>query len=177
MNLTQLAKKTLEACFKNEKFIPDEKTKEKYKEKKACFVTLTENGELRGCIGCLEARQELWKDVQENAIHAAFHDSRFFSLNKEELDNIKIEISVLSKPKKLEFKNQEELMNNINKDMGIILKKEHHSATFLPQVWKEISEKTIFLEHLSIKAGLNKDAWRESDIEIWHYSVDAKGGV
>ena len=114
-------------------------------------------------------KQELYRDVAENAVHAAFDDYRFSPLNKNELSRIKIEISVLSIPKKMEFRNEKELLEKINKNMGIILKKGFNSATFLPQVWEELPDKEDFLEHLSQKAGLSKDAWKNS--EIYYYIV------
>ncbi len=169
MKLTQLARKALEEYFQGKIFEPDEKTKKKYSEKKASFVTLTKNNVLRGCIGSLEAKQELWKDVIQNAIYAGFNDIRFPVLRKEELKDIKIEVSVLSKPKKLSFKSSKELLRKIKRNYGIILKKEFFQATFLPQVWEELPDKVEFLEHLSLKAGLKKDDWKNS--EIWYYTV------
>ncbi len=169
MNLVQLARKTLEFYFKNQKFEPDEKTKQKYEEELASFVTLTQSERLRGCIGSLQAHQELWKDVQDNAINASSNDFRFQPLTKDELPKIKIEISILSEPKKLSFLSPEDLLQKINKNMGIILKKNFRSSTFLPQVWEQIPDKVQFLEHLSLKAGLPKDAWKTS--EIWYYFV------
>jgi AmmeMemoRadiSam system protein A len=118
----------------------------------------------------LEARQELWKDVVENAVNAGFSDFRFFPLNKSELKKIKIEVSVLTEPKKLEFKNEKELLEKLNKSMGVILKKGFYTSTFLPQVWEELPNKIEFLEHLSLKAGLNKDAWKNA--EIFYYNVE-----
>ena len=160
-----LARKTLENYFKNKTFDSDEYIKKKYSEKKACFVTLTKNKNLRGCVGSLEPRQELWKDIQENAINAGFHDFRFPPLNKEELNKIKIEISVLSKPKKLG--KGKEIFDKITKDMGLILEKQNYLATFLPQVWVQIPNKEVFLENLSLKAGLNKDDWKTADISFY----------
>ena len=170
MNLPQLARKTIEFSFKNKVFEPDEETKRKYKSFQSSFVTLTISNELRGCIGSLLPRQELYKDAQENAINASFHDSRFPELKESELKNIKIEVSVLSEPKKLEYKNESDLLNKLFHDMGIILKKGYNSATFLPQVWQQLKEPVEFLEHLSLKAGLNKDAWKTAD--IYFYTVD-----
>ncbi len=170
MKLTELARKTIELHFLGNLFQPDEKTKEKYKDKKACFVTLTKRGSLRGCIGSLEARQELWKDVQENSINSGFYDTRFAPLTKDELDKIKIEVSVLSKHIKLNYKNEKDLLNKLDNKMGVILKKDNFSSTFLPQVWEQILDKTEFLENLSLKAGLNKDAWKKA--EIWYYYVE-----
>lgn len=169
MKLCELARKTLEEYFLGKKFIPDEQTREKYKEKQACFVTLTLNGELRGGIGSIYAERELWKDVQGNALNAAIHDFRFSRLSEKELSQIKIEVSVLSLPKKINAINENDLLMRINPGRGIILKKGIISSTFLPQVWKEIPNKIQFLEQLSLKAGLNKNAWRDS--EIWYYTV------
>ncbi len=172
MNLPELARKTLEAYFEDKNFEPDKETKRKFSDKKACFVTLTKHNELRGCIGSLEARQELWKDVQENSINAAFHDFRFMPLAKDELNEIKIEVSALSKPERLEYKNEKEILNKINSKMGIILKNGSFSATFLPQVWEQIPSKVEFLQQLSLKAGLDKNAWKLKDTKIFYYFVD-----
>lgn len=169
MKATQLARKTLEAYFENKDFKIDEKTKKQFGKKGASFVTLTENGQLRGCVGCMQAHQPLYKNIQENAINAAFHDPRFPSLQKEELSKIHIEVSILSPLKKIEFKTPEELLKKINTKMGIYLKKGFYSATFLPQVWKQIPDKIEFLEHLSMKAELPKDSWKTAD--IFYYTV------
>jgi AmmeMemoRadiSam system protein A len=142
----------------------------KYSEKGACFVTLTQNGELRGCIGSLEARQELYKDVIENALNASFNDYRFTPLKKEELDKIKIEISILTKPKKLDYQDENDLLKKLSPDMGIILTKHMRSATFLPQVWDQLPDKIEFLKHLSTKAGLKKDDWKDADYQ--YYTVE-----
>jgi len=169
MDLTQLARKTLEAQFSDKKFEPDKETKKKFSKNLACFVTLTKKKELRGCIGSLRAHQFLWKDVIDNSLNAAFQDPRFLPLDKRELKEIKIEVSVLSEPKKLVFKTPEELLKKINNKMGLILKKGFYSSTFLPQVWEDLPGKNSFLEHLSLKAGLTKDAWKNS--EFWYYTV------
>jgi len=172
MNLPQIARATIQAHFKGGEYFVDEITRKKYKDKRACFVTLTKNGDLRGCIGSLEARQELWRDVQENAINAAFSDFRFSPLTEEELKDIKIEVSVLSEAKRLKDKNSKFLLDQITKDMGIILKSGHYSETFLPQVWEVIPNKEEFLEQLSLKAGLKKDAWKNA--ELWYYTVETE---
>ena len=172
MNLVELARKTIESSFKKEAFEPDQETKRKYKAVQSSFVTLTINNELRGCIGSLLPRQELYKDVQENAINASFHDSRFPKLKESELKSIKIEVSILSEPKRLYYKNEQDLLNRLFKDMGIILRKGHSSATFLPQVWEQLKDPKEFLEHLSQKAGLDKDAWKTAD--IYYYMVNVE---
>ena len=167
--LLTLARNTLEAHFQNKKPEIPEQIKQKYSKKQACFVTLTKNGQLRGCIGSLQATQELYLDVIENTTNAAFHDPRFSPLTKQELPNIKIEISLLSVPKKLPFQNEQDLLKKINNRMGLILKKGSFRSTFLPQVWQELPNKVEFLKHLSMKAGLPPDAWKTA--EFSYYAV------
>mgnify|MGYP006298499279 CR=1 FL=1 len=169
--LLNLARKTLENYFQDKEYSPDEKIKEKFSIKRACFVTLTKNQQLRGCIGSLKPKTQLWKDVQENTINASIRDPRFPAINKDDLDKLKIEVSVLTKPKEIEFKNPGELLKKINKNLGIILKKGFNQSTFLPQVWKQIPDKKDFLEELSLKAGLSKDAWK--DCNVFYYNVES----
>ena len=168
--LLKLARQAIESELNNTELKVPSSIKKEFSCKKACFVTLTYkiDGRLKGCIGSLQARQELWKDVTENAKHAAFSDPRFFPLTKQELDKIKIEISVLSEPKKLECKNEKDLLNKINKKMGLILKKGFHSATFLPQVWEQLPDKKSFLQQLSFKAGLSSDAWKDAEFACYY---------
>jgi AmmeMemoRadiSam system protein A len=143
-------------------------------EKRATFVTLTSGGRLRGCIGHLEAIQPLYKDVIENAISAAFEDPRFSPVEADELENLEIEISVLSIPKPLEYGDADDLIRKLKpgKD-GVILRKGAYGATFLPQVWDEIKRPEDFLSHLCAKAGLESDEWRKGGLKIQTYSVEA----
>jgi len=174
LKLTEIARKKLENYFDEKDFILDEETKKEYSAKKACFVTLTKDDELRGCVGSLVAHQALWKDVLDNIMNAAFSDNRFKPLEKKELNKIKIEISVLSEPERISYKDSDDLLKQINNKKGIILKKGFLSATFLPQVWEQIPFKKKFLEQLSLKAGLDKDSWKEKGVEILYYSVDVE---
>ncbi len=171
--LLNLARKTLEAHFQGKEVEVSKSIKKKFSEKKACFVTLTKNEELRGCIGSIYPRQALYKDIIENTLNAAFSDPRFPQLGKEELNEIKIEISVLTIPEKLEFKNREDLLKKLTKKEGLIIKKGFYSATYLPQVWRQMPDKQEFLSTLCMKAGLNCNAWREKGIEVFAYKVEA----
>jgi AmmeMemoRadiSam system protein A len=163
--LLKLARETLESLLKGKEVKISDSIKKKYSDRGACFVTLTLNGELRGCIGSLEAHQELWKDVHDNSINAGFNDPRFNPITLNELKDIKIEVSVLSKPQTLGI--GKDVYEKIDNKMGIILKKGWNSATFLPQVWEQIPSKKEFLEHLSRKAGLSKDDWKECEISFY----------
>jgi AmmeMemoRadiSam system protein A len=169
--LLKLARETLEAYFKGKQPEISKDFQKKYSEKKACFVTISLDGELRGCVGSLYPRQELWKDVVENSINAAVNDSRFPELTLKELNKIKIEISVLSIPKKASFVNSLELKKKIN-GKGVILKKGFASATYLPQVWEEILDEEEFLRSLCQKAGLSMNSWKEKGIEVWIYDTE-----
>lgn len=168
--LLYLARQALECQLSGKEVDVASNVKEKYGEDGACFVTLTIEGELRGCIGSLESRQALYLDVIENAVNAGFHDHRFNVLEEDELDEVKIEISILTKPEKIRYESPEDLLRKLDDKMGILLKSGGSSSTFLPQVWEQIPDKTVFLEELSRKAGLDKDAWKDG--EIWFYRVE-----
>jgi len=170
MNPAELARRAIEAALVGKRFEPDDETKEKYSKKEACFVTLTKNGNLRGCIGSLVARQELWRDIIENAINAAFNDPRFPHLESSELDNIKIEVSVLTKPRKITYKDVEDLKKKI-KGKGVIISYGFHRATYLPQVWNEISDEEYFLSSLCAKAGLEPNLWKSKKLDVEIYDV------
>ena len=172
MKLTEIARKTLEKYFSNEKFMPTGEDRKKYYEKGACFVTLTMNDVLRGCVGSLVATKNLWQDVVDNAINAAFNDYRFPPLRKEELEHVKIEVSVLSPATQIKYKNSADLLNKIKKTYGIILESQGVNATFLPQVWEQVPKKKTFMEELSMKAGLDKTAWMKA--KIYYYTIQAE---
>lgn len=128
------------------------------KEERGVFVTLHKgHHELRGCIGYILPMLPLWKAVMENARNAAFRDPRFTPLRKNEIDGVEIEISVLSVPVRI----SDISGFRVGID-GIILKKGHHQAVFLPQVAPEQGwDAETTLNYLSMKAGLSPDAWRE----------------
>lgn len=153
--------------------IDESKINEQLKENRGVFVTITIGSQLRGCIGHIVPVQELYKDVAENAINAAFDDPRFYPLSKDELDLIKIEISILSLPQKIDYKNTQDLLSKITplKD-GIILKKGFFQATYLPQVWEDLTDKNAFLSSLCLKAGLPSDEWKTGTLEVSRYSVE-----
>jgi len=170
--LLKLARETIESELGGKELKISEKIKKKYSEKKACFVTLTmaDSGELRGCIGSLYPSRELWKDAAENARNAAFSDHRFNSLDKDELNKIKIEISILSVPEKIEYKTEDELKRKIS-GKGVIIKKGWNSATYLPQVWTDLPEFEEFISSLCSKAGLSYNAWKDLDLEVFVYEA------
>lgn len=124
-------------------------------EKGATFITLTRDGELRGCIGSLRRSRQLGEDIIANAVSAAMEDPRFPPLTAGELDAIAIEVSVLSEPEFLDFFGEEELLAQLRPgEDGLIIFSGCRSATFLPQVWEQLPEPRQFLAALKHKAGL-----------------------
>lgn len=124
----------------------------------ATFVTLTSKGQLRGCIGSLEAWRPLIVDVRANAVSAALRDPRFYSLERNELNAIRIEVSLLSKTEPLEFTDEADLLKKlVPREDGLIIWRHSHRATFLPQVWEQLPDPLQFLAHLKQKAGLPAD--------------------
>ncbi|RKY64397.1 MAG: hypothetical protein DRQ02_11505 [Candidatus Latescibacterota bacterium] len=140
-------------------------------EKRGAFVTLTKLGRLRGCIGYVEAHRPLFQTVKEAAISAALHDPRFPPVSKEEMKDVRIEISVLTPPRRT--KEIDEI--KIGRD-GIILKRGYNQGLLLPQVATEYGwDLLTFLEHTCYKAGLPKDAWQDRETEIWTFSAEVFG--
>jgi AmmeMemoRadiSam system protein B/AmmeMemoRadiSam system protein A len=136
------------------------------------FVTLTINNQLRGCIGNLTATAPIVSGVRDNALNAALHDPRFAPLGQMELDAVHIEVSVLSEPVPLAYTDSDDLLSRLRPGIdGVIIKKGSASATFLPQVWEQLSRPEAFLSHLCLKAGLPSDQWREEDLSVMVYQV------
>jgi AmmeMemoRadiSam system protein B/AmmeMemoRadiSam system protein A len=124
----------------------------------ATFVTLMKNGELRGCIGSLQAARPLAVDVAENALGAAFRDPRFPALTAAEWPQCRVEVSLLSRPKPVRFADEADLLEQIRPgEDGLIIEADGRRATFLPQVWERVPDKRAFLDELLRKAGLPKE--------------------
>ncbi|MBU0590697.1 AmmeMemoRadiSam system protein A [Candidatus Micrarchaeota archaeon] len=152
---------------------PQEVSQKKLVEEGACFVTMYIGKELRGCVGTLEAHQPLVFDVIENAINAAFRDSRFYPLTKPELSKIKISISVLTPHVPFDVKGPEDLlMKLVPGKHGLIMQRGLARATFLPAVWEQLPKKEEFLKHLSMKAGLSPDGWKGRDVKYFVYESE-----
>lgn len=138
----------------------------------AVFVTLTRNGELRGCIGSLEAYRSLAEDVEENARMAAFGDPRFAPLARAELDDTHIEVSLLSKAEPIRFSDEADACCQLRPGIdGVILHYRRHRATFLPQVWRQLPEPHDFLAQLKRKAGLPAGFWADG-VRLYRYTVE-----
>ena len=127
------------------------------------LVTLTLDGNLRGCIGRLAPDRALGVDVVENARLAAFSDPRFAPLSAAEFQRCVVEVSLLSVPKRLEFADEADLIAQLRPgEDGLILECNGRRGTFLPQVWESLPDPKAFLAHLRQKAGVAADARIES---------------
>ena len=138
----------------------------------ATFVTLTQYGELRGCIGTLEAHRPLREDVEENALAAAFRDPRFAPLAAAEFEITRVEVSLLSAPAPLPIAGEDDLLQRLRPGVdGVVLAWRGRRATFLPQVWESLAEPRDFIAALKRKAGLGPGFWAD-DLRFSRYTVD-----
>ncbi len=161
--LLTLARQTIVAKLRGQS-LPDLPTGAAVlKQKLGCFVTLKKQGELRGCIGNIFPVHPLAEGIRSNALSAAFEDPRFPPVRLEEMAAIDVEISVLTLPEKLTYKNADDLLRQLRPGVdGVVLTQNiFRQSTFLPQVWEQIAEKVTFLEHLCRKGGMDGDAWRD----------------
>lgn len=139
----------------------------------AAFVTLHDVGELRGCIGTLDAYRPLIIDVAENAFAAAFHDPRFPPLRAEEFPTLELHISVVGPATEMHFKNEADAIAQLRPGIdGLILRANGRHGTFLPSVWQSLPDPAQFLAQLKRKAGLSEDYWSEN-VQLLRYSTDA----
>ena len=138
----------------------------------ASFVTLKIDGDLRGCIGSLAPHRPLVEDVRGNAVAAAFHDPRFPRLGADELDRVRIEVSVLSPLEPMACSDEADLLRRLRPGVdGLVLEHEGHRGTFLPAVWRQLPRPDQFLAQLKRKAGLSPDFWAP-DVRVSRYTVD-----
>ena len=173
--LLRLAREALEAAVHQRPAppIPLEELPPRLQAHGASFVTLTIQGALRGCIGALEPFQPLALDVSEHAVAAALHDYRFPNVEPDELPRIKIEVSCLTLPVPLDYREPEELLTRLRPGIdGVTLRAEGRRATFLPQVWEKIPDPADFLSNLCYKMGAVPDLWRRKPMEVSIYQVE-----
>jgi AmmeMemoRadiSam system protein A len=173
--LLRIARQALEACVCGQALPPLDwdSLPQRFQEPGATFVTLTRQGQLRGCIGALEARQPLAEDVREHAQAAALEDYRFRQVTPEELPYLNIEISRLTSPQPLAYQSPEDLISKLRPGVdGVVLRDGFRRATFLPQVWEKIADPELFLSHLCQKMGVSPDEWRQKKMEVFTYQVE-----
>ena len=138
----------------------------------ATFVTLTLHGQLRGCIGSLEAHRSLSEDVRNNAVAAAFHDPRFAPLTAAEFAEVVVEVSLLTPAQPMHFRDELDALTQLRPGVdGVIFEYGSYRSTFLPQVWENLAQPRQFLAMLKRKAGLPDDFWAEG-IKMSRYTVE-----
>jgi AmmeMemoRadiSam system protein A len=173
--LLRIARRAMSEAVRNEEVTPlhMDNLSSTLQKNGASFVTLTINGDLRGCIGALEAYQPLALDVQEHAIAAALQDYRFPRVEPAELESIHLEISWLSEAVDLVYGNPMELPKLLHTGVdGVILQDGFRKATFLPQVWQQLPDPVAFLGHLCIKMGATSDLWQKRLLKVKTYQVE-----
>lgn len=137
----------------------------------ATFVTLTLDGNLRGCIGSLQAYRELAEDVRHNALSAAFQDPRFLPLTRDEFSLIEVEVSLLTEVQPISFSDETDAVAQLRPGIdGIVFESGRFRSTFLPQVWEQLPQPRDFLAMLKRKAGLPDDFW-SNDVKLARYGV------
>jgi len=174
--LLHMAREAMEYGVRGKKLPPldEKKLSTHLLEQGTSFITLTIRGQLRGCIGGLEARQPLVKDVREHAIAAALEDPRFPPVREDELSRIQIEVSRLTRPVPLEYKDAADLLSKLRPHVdGVILRDAFgRRATFLPQVWEKIPDAAEFMNNLCYKMGVSDNVWRIKHFEVLVYQVE-----
>jgi uncharacterized protein len=160
---------------------PDAREHARLAENGATFVTLTLDGALRGCIGSLNAHRTLGDDVRENAVAAALHDPRFPPLSAAEFARVKVEVSLLTEPDFIEFRDEADALAQLvpGRD-GVIFFNGCQKATFLPQVWEQLPDRHTFMAALKQKARLPVDFWGPNvmlaryQVQKWHEGETAE---
>lgn len=172
--LLNLARQTLRAAV-NKRPLPGlESAPPKLLQPGAAFVTLSLHGALRGCVGSLEAYRPLAEDVREHTLNAALYDYRFATLSPREEPLTQIEISVLTSPQPLTYASPEDLLKHLRPGIdGVTLKDGQRRATFLPQVWEQLPQPGLFLQHLCEKMGVAGSTWESKPLQVFVYQVEA----
>lgn len=138
----------------------------------ATFVTLTQHGQLRGCIGSLTAQRPLGQDVVHNALAAAFHDPRFPPLKLTELATVRVEVSLLSPQQAMQCADEADALAQLRPGVdGVVFECGSYRSTFLPQVWEHLPRPNQFLEQLKLKAGLPATFW-SPEVRLHRYTVE-----
>lgn len=173
--LLRLAREALERGVKGGELPPLDVSflTPRLRENGASFVTLTLHGKLRGCIGTLEPYQPLAEDVREHAVAAALEDPRFPPLSERELNGVQLEVSRLTRPIPLDYKDANDLLSKLRPNVdGVIVRDGSQRTTFLPQVWEKIPDPAEFLNNLCHKMGASPDLWRKKHLDVLTYQVE-----
>ena len=171
--LIKLAKDAIISVFENTQLKVSEKIKNEFGEDRGVFVSLYVKDELNGCIGFPEPVMPLYSAVVDAAKSAAFRDPRFLGLEKNDLKDLRVELSVLTIPKKIVVQNPSEYVNQVKIGQdGLIVRKNGYSGLLLPQVATEWEwDAKSFLDNTCIKAGLNPECWMEGECSVYKFQA------
>lgn len=170
--IIDICKKSILAVLNNEKYYNAVNLPAVFDEMGASFVTLEKNGDLRGCIGSILAHQPLINDLEKNSVNSAFSDPRFNPLEKNEFRDLSINVSLLSEPEKMSFKDESDLLEQIKPfEDGIIIKDGGRQAVYLPSVWEQLPDKNLFLKSLKIKAGMTPEHFSKT-FEAFRFTTE-----
>lgn len=162
------ARDVVSSCAKNEKIVVNKSLFDLNDEPMGVFVTLRKKEELRGCIGYVEGYKPLYESIPEMSEAAAMRDPRFDPVKEDEMNDINLEISLLSPLEKID--SLEQIKIGVH---GIVIKKGIKKGLLLPQVAEENNwDSKTFLEHTCLKANLRPDSWKEEEIEIYIFSAE-----
>ncbi len=167
--LLNIARKSIEQYVKEGSRYEPRADEEALQKTRGAFVTLKSGPRLRGCIGSIITNEQLYLVVRDMAIQSAVSDPRFTPVSEDEIDNIEIEISVLSVPKKVKSAEEISIPGH-----GVIVKKAMRQGVYLPQVADETGwNKEEFLSSLCFdKAGLEPDAWKNPETELFTFCAE-----
>jgi len=175
--LLNLSRRAIEYYFDTHQILHPDLSDIPYEicEKKGVFITLYYKNQIRGRTGYIDPIKDLWEAVIENSVNVAFFNHKFKALDREELDDITIEISIISPIKKIIYNTPEELLKRIEKGKGILIKKGMHSASFLPDAWDYVDSKADFLDNLCLKSKLKANTWELEKLEIYSFDTETFG--
>ena len=164
------ARKSLAMAVENNKYRPSRREYDDHLfDRGAVFVTLTKNGELRGCVGSLYPRQAVVADVAANAYNAALNDGRFSALTADELNDIQVSISLLTGYEKINYQDEQDLLAQLRPGVdGLVIRDGNRQGLFLPSVWEQIPNRKDFLNNLKLKAGMSPSFW-SNDINVYRF--------
>jgi AmmeMemoRadiSam system protein A len=173
--LKELVKKSISYGLKHKQPLPIDLSvlDDEFTVPRATFVTLHKHGQLRGCIGMLEASRPLADDIAHNSYAAALTDHRFPPVTEDELEDLSIHISILNPAELIYCKSEAELLTLLRPNIdGLILDDGMHKATFLPSVWESLPDPADFVHNLKMKAGLNEHYW-STTLRAYRYTTES----
>jgi len=166
-----IAREAVKAAIAREIYVPSKPALANIETKAGAFVTLKERGELRGCIGLIEARYPLYEVIAEMAEKSAMCDPRFEPVRGEEFENLQIEISILSPLQKIDSVDEVEIGRH-----GLVIEKGFYRGLLLPQVATENNwTREEFLEYTCMKAGLDKESYKLPEVSLYVFSAEVFG--